>query len=132
MPMEHPREDGPPADRETLWMIPAAPAVWALHFLACYATVAVWCAKVAGLDGPLGAARLLVGGYTVAALLGIGLIGLWGWRHHSFGRATVPHDFATAADRHRFLGFATLLLACLSFVATFFVGLAAAFIGSCQ
>lgn len=130
--MEHHDEAGPAEHSETLWMIPAAPAVWALHFLACYVTVAVWCAKVAGVDGPLGPARWMVGGYTIAALLGIAAIGWWGWRHHSFGDATVPHDFDTAADRHRFLGFATVLLAGLSFVSTLFVGLAAIFIGSCQ
>src|SRR5690606_36192532 len=31
------------AAREGVWTLAAAPAVWALHFLACYVVAAVWC-----------------------------------------------------------------------------------------
>ena len=70
--------------------------------------------------------------YTVAALAGIGLNGWGGWRRHRRGSSTTTHDFDTPADRHRFLGFATLLLAALSFVATVFVALVALFFENCQ
>jgi hypothetical protein len=120
------------ARRETILMIPAAPAIWAAHFLASYVTGAIWCAKIAGRAGALDGARWLVAGYTVAALAAIAVVGLWGWRHHAYGDATVPHDFDTAADRHRFLGFSTLLLSALSFVAVLFVGMVVAFTETCR
>ncbi|WP_210163103.1 hypothetical protein [Salinarimonas rosea] len=120
------------ARRETIFMIPAAPAIWAAHFLASYITAAIWCAKVAGRTGALDGARWLVAGYTGVALLAIAIVGIWGFRHHSYGDATVPHDFDTPADRHRFLGFSTLLLAALSFVAVLFVGMVVVFTETCR
>lgn len=117
--------------RATLWQLILGPLIWALHFLLSYVTAAVWCAKLVEGTGSLDGARVAVAVYTVLALAGIGIV-LWrGIRKASFGMATVPHDFATAADRHRFLGFATVLLASLSLVATLYVTLAAVFIGSC-
>jgi len=47
------------------------------------------------------------------------------------GSATLPHDDDTPEDRHRFLGFATLLLSALSAVAVLYAGLVAVFIRSC-
>ena len=126
------QKPGPVEDRESLWLLASGPTVWALHFLLCYGTVAVWCAKVAEADGPLGLARAAVAVYTVLALGAIAAIGVHGYRRHSYGDASVPHDYGTAADRHRLLGFATSLLAGLSFIATVFVGAAAAFIETCR
>lgn len=121
-----------PEHRESLWRLTVAPAIWAAHFVLCYATASIWCAKVAGPDGPLGAVRLAVGVYTVLALGGIGVVALTGHRRHSYGHSARPHDVDTPEDRHRFLGFATLLLSGLSAVAAVWVGLAAVFIGSCR
>ena len=45
-----------PEQDESYWRLASAPVIWALHFLLSYATAAVWCAKVAGPDGALGAA----------------------------------------------------------------------------
>ena len=118
--------------RESLWILTIAPAIWAAHFLLSYITAAIWCAKVAGRDGSLDPARIAVAVYTAVALLGILAIAAIGWRRHTYGAATVPHDFDTPEDRHRFLGFATLLLAALSFVATAYVALAALFLESCR
>ena len=120
------------AQREVLLLIPSAPAVWALHFVVSYATAAVWCAKVAGRDGSLETARLLIAGYTLAALVAIAFIGRLGWKRHGYGGGTAPHEDDTPADRHRFLGFATFLLAALSFVATIFVALSAVFVETCR
>lgn len=131
---DHDRQgpEGPPEQAESLWSIISGPLVWAGHFLASYVTVAIWCEKVVAEGGSLLPARLAVGGYTLIALAVIGFFGLRGFVRHSFGSATVPHDFDTAADRHRFLGFATLLLSGLSFVAVIYAGMAAAIIGTCQ
>jgi hypothetical protein len=120
------------ARREVLLLVPSAPAVWALHFVLCYATAAIWCAKVAGPDGSLGTARVLIACYTVAALAAIAFIGRMGWKRHGYEGGTAPHEADTPADRHRFLGFATLLLAALSFVATAFVALSAVLVETCR
>ena len=113
-------------------MLTASPAIWASHFLLSYITAAVWCAKVAGPGGSLGSVRMAIVVFTAAALLGIGIIGWIAFRRHAFGTATAPHDFDTPEDRHRFLGFATLLLSGLSAVAVIYVAITVAFIGSCN
>jgi hypothetical protein len=120
-----------PEQNESLWVLAASPAIWVAHFMPCYLSAAIWCEKVVGPSGSLREVRLAIAVYTVLALVAIGLIGRVGLRRHRLGRATVPHDFDTPEDRHRFLGFATLLLSSLSAVATLYVALAAVFIGSC-
>lgn len=117
---------------ESLWILTVSPTLWAAHFLLSYLTAAVWCAKVAGRDGSLGTVRVAIAVYTVLALLGIGITGWIGYRRHSFGEGETPHDYDTPEDRHRFLGFATLLLSALSAVATLYVALAAVFLGTCR
>lgn len=121
----------PSEERESLWRLTFGPAAWAAHFVLSYVTAAVWCAKVAGRAGPLGSARLLIGLYTLVTLLFIGYTAWRGWRYAQFGNAKTPHDDDTAADRHRFLGFATVLLCGLSAVATLYVALGAVLIRSC-
>lgn len=118
--------------QESLWWLVVSPTVWALHFVASYATAAVWCAKVVGRDGSLDTVRILILVYTAGALLIVGVAGARGFRRHSLGTATVPHDFDTPADRHRFLGFSSLLLSGLSAVAIVFVALTVAFFGTCR
>lgn len=117
---------------QTLWLLAASPLVWIAHFLACYLTAAIWCAKVVDDGGSLGSVRIAIAVYTVFALAGISFIGWSGYRRHRHGEAAVPHDFDTPEDRHRFLGFATLLLSGLSAVATIFVALAAVFFPDCR
>jgi hypothetical protein len=119
-------------ERQSLWWLTVSPAVWAAHFLASYTTAAVWCAKVAGPDGSLFGARVANADYTVLALAGIAITGRHGYRRHTFGGTALPHDFDTPADRHRFLGFATVLLSGLSAVATAFAALAAVFFDDCR
>jgi hypothetical protein len=121
-----------PERKESLWLLTISPAIWSAHFLLSYVTAAVWCAKMAGPGGPLGGARTAIAVYTAVALIGIGITGWFGFRRHSFGDAETPHDFDSPEDRHRFLGFATLLLSALSAVATIYVALAAVFIGNCR
>ena len=66
------------------------------------------------------------------ALVAVTWFGARGLRGHRLGDATLPHDDDTPGDRHRFLGFATLLLCGLSFVAVVYVALAVAVIGTCR
>jgi len=141
-------------------MLAASPTIWAAHFLLCYVTAAIWCAKVGGgtgggaggeigtaLGGGFGDAlgrglpgafgveldgvRIAIAVFTVVALLGIGLVGWRGLRRHRRGGADIPHEEDSPQDRHGFMGFATLLLSALSLVATIFVALTAVFIDTC-
>ena len=115
---------------QSLWLLTVSPTIWAVHFLACYITAAVWCAKYAQGAG-LGPVRTAVLVFTIVALLGIGITGGIGYRRQGFGTDATPHDADTHADRHRFLGFATLLLSGLSAVATLYVAAVAYFIETC-
>jgi hypothetical protein len=121
-----------PEEHESLWLLILSPVLWAVHFLLCYLTAAIWCAKLAGPDGSLGGVRVAIAVYTVLALLGIGMIGWQAFRRHTFGNTAAPHDFDSPAGRHGFLGFATFLLSALSAVATLYAALAAVFIRSCS
>ena len=118
-------------ENESLWFLVASPVIWAAHFLLCYTTAAVWCAKVVGLGGPLDGARIAIGVYTLLALAAIGVIGWIGHHRHSFGEPNLPHDDDTPEDRHRFLGFATLLLSALSGIAVVYAAIVAVFVRSC-
>ena len=121
-----------PEASERLWLIAVPPAIWAAHFLLCYATAAVWCAKYTR-DGTIGPLHEVVSAFTVVALIGIGVIGYQGWRRHTYGKgASAPHDDDTPEDRHRFLGLATFMLAALSAVATAYVGVSAFFFETCR
>lgn len=114
------------------WLLPASPVIWAVHFMASYITAAIWCGKIVGPYGTLGPVRTVIAVYTVIALAGIVLIGYAGLRRHRHGAASLPHDDDSPEDRHRFLGFSTLLLSGLSFVAVCYSALAVAFVEGCQ
>ena len=117
---------------ESLWWLAVSPAVWIAHFVLSYATVAIWCEKFATHGDPLGAARTAVFIYTAVGLIALALSGWRAYRRHRHEGGEVPHHDDTPEDRHRFLGFAGLLLAGLSAVAMIYVALAAEFIGSCR
>jgi hypothetical protein len=121
----------PPESGESLWMLTAAPLAWAMHLLLCYITAAVWCAKAAGPDGASGVVGTAIVGYTAIALAVIAFVGWQGFRRHRHGTEATTHDLDTPGDRHRFLGFATLLLAGLSAVAVLYAALASAFFEGC-
>lgn len=117
---------------QSLWLLTVSPGIWAAHFLLCYITASIWCAKLAGSGGSFNTVRVAIAVYTSLAFAGIGIVGWIGYRRHSFGNATVPHDDDTPEDRHRFLGFATLLLSALSAVATLYAALVVIFFRSCH
>lgn len=116
---------------ERLWLLAVSPTIWAAHFLLCYLTAAIWCAKFAR-DGSLGPVRWAILVYTIAALAGIGLNGRSGLRRHRRGSESTPHDYDTPGDRHGFLGYATVLLSALSAVAVVFAALVVIFFKDCR
>jgi hypothetical protein len=127
-----PQHDPTHESRQSLWRPVLPPIIWATHFMLTYLTAAIWCAKLAGRDGPLGGARVAIAIYTLVALAGIATVGWRGLQRHTFDGSETQHDFDSSADRHRFLGFSTALLAGLSAVATIFTALAAAFFRDCR
>jgi hypothetical protein len=130
----------PAADHYSLWLLTIGPAIWAAHLLLCYITAAVWCAKFVHSGGPLGAVRTAIAWYTVLALVGIAFMGWEGLRRHrhpstalgASGTEATTHDLDSAEDRHRFVGFATLLLSGLSAVGVLYAALAAAYFETCR
>jgi hypothetical protein len=118
--------------RQSFIVIAASPSVWAGHFLLCYVTAAVWCAKQPTALAPLQSVRIAVAIYTVVALAAIALVGWRGWRAHRYGDEAPPHDADSPEDRHRFIGFATVLLSGLSAIAVIQAALVAVFVGTCQ
>lgn len=117
---------------ESLWMLTVSPTIWAAHFGLCYVTGAIWCAKAADVLAPLGGVRTAVFVFTVVALAGIAITGWIGYRAHSYGAGELPHDDDTPEDRHRFMGFATLLLSGISAVAVTYAALVVVFVETCQ
>jgi hypothetical protein len=115
---------------QSLWLLASAPAIWAAHFMVSYVTAAIWCAK-AGTAASVDGVQQAVAIFTAVALAAIVWIGWAGYRRYAHGREDELHR-DTAADRHRFLGFATLLMAGLSAVATLYVALAAVFFETCR
>jgi hypothetical protein len=118
-------------ENQSLLLLTTSPVIWAAHFMLSYITAAIWCAKMVGPDGSLSGARVAIAIYTVLALSGIGITGWRAWRRHRYGTAILPHDDDSPEDRHRFLGFAALLLSALSAVAVIYAALVTVFIGRC-
>jgi hypothetical protein len=119
-------------DHYSLWLLTIAPMIWAAHLLICYITAAIWCAKFVGPGGALGGIRSAIAWYTAVAFLGIAWIGWEGLRRHRHGTEATTHDLDSVEDRHRFLGFATLLLAGLSAVGVLYAALAATYFETCR
>jgi hypothetical protein len=130
-------------DKGSLWLLTIAPTLWAAHLLLSYITAAIWCARYADRNDPLNGIRTAITWYTVVALVGITIIGWEGFRRHSYsvgpstrlkasGTEATTHDLDTPEDRHRFLGFATLLLSGLSAVAVLYAALAAMYFDTCR
>lgn len=122
----------PASGHYSLWLLTFAPTIWAAHLLLGYITAAVWCAKLVESGGALGGVRTAIGWYTVVALAGIGYIGWEGLRRHRHGTEATTHDLDSAEDRHRFVGFATLLLSGLSAVGVLYAALAATYFETCR
>ncbi len=126
--------------RANLITLITAPTIWAIHFLVCYLSASVNCAKAltdarvfTGADWPdVTGARIAIAIATLAALAAIAWSSRQAWGHWADGDAEPPYDDATFDDRQQFLGFATILLCGLSFIGVIFVALPAVFIGDCR
>lgn len=114
-----------------LWLLAAAPSIWLTYFLAAYVTASIWCAKAAGYGGSLNGIRGVLVWYTVAALIGILLIGWSGVQRYRLALPAEPYDADTPEDRQQFLAAATMLLAGLSAIATIMVALSLMFARTC-
>lgn len=118
--------------RERGWLIAVSPTIWAAHFMLCYATAAILCAKSSPADAAFPTIRTAIIVFTIAALAAIAAVGYAGLRRHRLGAAGLPHDDDSPEDRHRFIGFSTFLLSGLSGVAVVYAALTILFIGNCQ
>lgn len=122
-----------PEKEDSLWLLAIGPGIWAAHFLFAYVGAAVVCAKAADPAAALPLLRDLVLVATALALLGIAVTGIVGYRRHATGiDQPPPHEEDTPGDRHRFIGFATVLLCGLSAVSTLYVGLVVWFFETCR
>ena len=116
--------------KESLWTLAASPTIWALHFVVAYGIASIYCAKLP--SAPFAPARAAILILTALALGAVVFVGWRGWKRHRHGDSELPHDADTPEDRHRFLGFATVLLSGLSAIAIVFESLAVFFVGSCR
>ncbi len=82
-----------PESRESIWLLAIAPLVWAAHFMACYLTNAIWCAKFATASDPTSTVRWAIALYTLIALPLIAIVGWYGYRRERsrYGRVK-PHS----------------------------------------
>ncbi|SHJ19595.1 hypothetical protein [Wenxinia saemankumensis] len=120
-------------EQSSLWRIAFAPTVWAVHFVACYATAAVACAKFPEAElAHVGVWRVAISAGTLVALALIAWIGWRAWRHWDY---LDDHDYSHGRDdnesRHEFLGHAGFLLAVVSFIGVLATWLPAFLIEGC-
>jgi hypothetical protein len=114
-------------EHQSLWLIVISPGIWTAHFVVSYVGSALWCGKGGESTGLVTLGIVVLG---IVALAGIAYTGLAGWRKHRHSEGEPPHGEDTPEDRHRFLGFATVLLSGLSALATLFVVLSAVLVES--
>ena len=114
---------------DRLWVALISPIIWSTHFTVTY----VWAAMACGRFAPHAAGSLDRGliVLTVIALVAIGFFLLRAFRQLDWRLPDQPNDDSTAEDRTRFMSYTTLLLAGMSWIATLFVGAAAAATGGC-
>ena len=115
---------------DSLWWVAAAPGIWGLHFVACYGTAAVWCAKH-GVGASLSGARIVIAVVTLLALLASAGVAVRGYRSYRLPGPQPRTDADSVEARHRFIGFTLLSLSGLAALAIVYEALAAVFIGSC-
>lgn len=121
-----------PTSSENLWPLLGSPTIWACHFLACYCTAAVYCAKIGSRGMPLGPIRWWVLGFTIAALAGIAVCAFRAVRSADLDDGDgLPHDASTIDDRRRFVSWSILLLSGLSAVGVIYGAMPAALITTC-
>lgn len=126
-----PDESKPKPISHRLWWIVIAPTLWAIHFLACYLTAAIWCEKAITSETS-GPPMLWIAGYSIVALAGIVWVGVLSFRNFRSGSPPLPYDFDDPSDRTHFLGFTAFLLSLLSGIATLFTVLVFLLVRTCD
>lgn len=105
-------------DQGSVWILVAAPTIWAVHFVASYVIAAVWCAKVgASLVEP----RWIIAGLGLVGIALIAWLGRIAMRRYG-GIFLVFEEITDSSERgrDRFIGHVSLLLCVLSAVAILF------------
>lgn len=120
-----------PEHKDNILLLTLGPLIWAAHLLLSYGTASIWCGKIVETGGSLGTVRGAIVVYTVAGLAATTWVAWMGYRRHRTGGASLPHDDDSPEDRHRFIGYATFLLACLSAAAIVYAGSIVLFFRSC-
>jgi len=119
--------------RDSLWSLIAGPTIWAAHFLFCYISAAIFCAKSADPTADFQILRIVIGVATVVALIGIAIAGTQAvddWRRALNAEWAADED--SLQIRRRFVGRAAFLLSGFSAVATVYVGMTVLFVSSCR
>lgn len=119
--------------RDSLWSLIAGPTIWAVHFLFCYISAAIFCAKAADPVTDFYMLRIAISVATILALLGIAIAGTQAvddWRRALNAEWAVDED--SLPIRRRFVGRAAFLLSGLSIIATIYVGMTILSASSCR
>ncbi|TWU62183.1 hypothetical protein V7x_39120 [Crateriforma conspicua] len=117
--------------RARMWWIVISPSAWAVHFLACYITAAIWCEKFSD-SGNKRNLDLGVTAYTLVALAVIAGVTWLSFKNFRRSDPPVPFNFDAPSERTDFLSFTAFLLSLLSLVATLFTALVFVMVRSCD
>ncbi len=117
--------------RDRLWWLAISPSLWAVHFLVCYLTVAIWCEKTSA-ETDANILRWLACIYTCVAMVAITIVGWLSFKNTGQSDQPPPDEFDDLTDRSPFLGFTSFLLALLSGIATLFTALVFVFVKNCD
>ncbi|EIE49310.1 hypothetical protein AL036_11645 [Salipiger aestuarii] len=132
---KQPSRFGPPGDaprvidQGSVWIMVAAPTLWALHFVASYVVAAVWCARI----GPsLTEPRWIIAGMAVVCVALIVWLATQAVRRYG-GVFVIFEEITESSERGRdkFIGHVSLLLCILSGVAIAFTVIPGFVFGSC-
>lgn len=114
--------------RRGIWRMLPSPLIAAVHFTVCYMATSVYCIR-AGRE--LVSLNLLLGGFTVIALLAIGVFAWAAWRRLRLVRRSSEGP-AKRRGEVEFLARITWYLALLSFVGVLFIAAPLGFFGGCR
>ncbi|MBU2961016.1 hypothetical protein KO516_09350 [Citreicella sp. C3M06] len=132
---KQPGRFGPPGDaprvidQGSVWIMVAAPTLWAIHFVASYVLAATWCAKA----GPaLSEPRWIIVAMGVVCIALIAWLGMMAVRRYG-GVFVIFEEITESSERGRdkFIGHVSLLLCVLSVMAIVFTTLPGFMFSTC-
>ncbi|MBE9637040.1 hypothetical protein [Salipiger mangrovisoli] len=118
-------------DQGSVWILVAAPSIWAAHFLISYWVAAIWCAKL-GRGTSLAEPRWIIAGLgalCIGAIIGLAVLAV-----RRYGGVFVIFEEITESSergRDRFVGHVALLLCVLSAAAILFTVIPGMVLGQC-